>query len=113
MPTHLLGAALGVVAVAATCLLPAIAAGPLAPFAPTFTGDSTLDLPEGPGVFVVTDTQADITWSLPPQATGWDVRDVRFAYDPSTDTAYLSMRAACTFGDAVSTHSLLLLRMCT
>jgi hypothetical protein len=84
-------------------LTAAVALGqPLAPFVPTFTGDSATDFPQGdPGVFVITDTQPDITWSSPPAATGWDLKDVRFAYDAATDTAYFSMRAACVLGDAV------------
>jgi hypothetical protein len=57
----------------------------------TFTGNVPLDFPSGPGVFIATDGMGDV--GFPSNGvfgpTGWDIHDVRFAYDAATDTAYL------------------------
>jgi hypothetical protein len=55
----------------------------------TFTGNVFVDFPAtGPNIFVNYDLGLPLT--LPPVLTrsGWDLIDVRFTYDPSTDTAY-------------------------
>jgi hypothetical protein len=56
-----------------------------AAFKPTFTGDVVVDFPIGPGVFQAVDAVGDVASNFP---TGWDITDVRFAYDLASDTAY-------------------------
>jgi hypothetical protein len=76
------------------------AAAPLTSFAPTFTGFVENDFPaDNLGVFVAVDPNPPILF-LGTAATGWDVVDIRFAYDAGSDTAYFGVRAACVFGDA-------------
>jgi hypothetical protein len=74
------------VVLALTCLAAPMAAG----LQITFTGDVVADFPSGPGVFIANDAPGDVAFPhdgvLDP--TGWDIRDVRFAYDSGTDTAY-------------------------
>ncbi len=64
-----------------------------------FTGHVDVDFPAGPGVFVATDELNDVFFphnSIPTDPyspsvndpTGWNIMDVRFAYDYDTDTAY-------------------------
>jgi hypothetical protein len=64
-----------------------------------FTGRVDVDFPAGPGVFVATDGVNDVFFphnavpSDPYSAsvndpTGWNIMDVRFAYDIASDTAY-------------------------
>jgi hypothetical protein len=56
-----------------------------------FTGNVPLDFPVGPGVFVAVDSVGDVGWFTTGGAfgaTGFDIHDARFAYDPASDTAY-------------------------
>jgi hypothetical protein len=55
------------------------------------TGNVPADFPVGPGVQVVSDSVSDVYFvasSNDLRPTGWDIHDVRFAYDRVTDTAY-------------------------
>jgi hypothetical protein len=60
-------------------------AGPI-----TFTGNVPLDFPSGPGVFITLDSVGDVAFTQGNTSgpTGWDIVDVRFAYDAASDTAY-------------------------
>ena len=53
----------------------------------SFTGNVTRDFPVGPGVFVATDVVRDVQLSSA-TPSGWDINDVRFSYDATSDTAY-------------------------
>lgn len=78
----------------------------------TFTGLVTRDMPAGPGVFIATDGANDVFFPhlLVPtdpyspsvnDPTGFNLYDVRFAYDASTDTAYFGVNTGpCITGDA-------------
>ena len=56
-------------------------------FAPTFTGDVAVDFPIGnPGVFTALDPPNDV--AVTGFSTGWDISDIRFAYDAATDTGF-------------------------
>ena len=68
-----------------------------------FTGRVDVDFPVGPGVFVATDATSDVSFPHPASPldpygprvddpTGWNINDVRFAYDSVTDTAYFGKR---------------------
>jgi hypothetical protein len=56
----------------------------------TFTGSVPADFPSGPGVFISTDGAGDVAFTQGNVSgpTGWDILDVRFAYDVVSDTAY-------------------------
>ena len=54
-------------------------------FVPTFTGDVLADFPSiNPAVLIVSDAAGDVVGG----ASGWDILDIRYAYDVATDTAY-------------------------
>lgn len=59
-----------------------------------FTGDVVADFPSGSGVFIAADATNDVFFTnggvLNP--TGWNIHDVRFAYDAVSDTAYFGTR---------------------
>ena len=71
----------------ALLLLAAILPASIA-YKPTFTGSITVDFPGGtPGVLFATDLNGDVALGSV-AATGWEVLDVRYAYDRASDTAY-------------------------
>jgi hypothetical protein len=60
-----------------------------------FTGNVVTDFPAGSGVFIAADATNDVFFTnggvLNP--TGWNIHDVRFAYDAASDTAYFGKGA--------------------
>jgi hypothetical protein len=59
----------------------------------TFTGDVTVDFDPStnPSVFVVTDSKPPITYTMSNGTvvrSGWDIVDIRYAYDLDSDTAF-------------------------
>lgn len=65
----------------------------------TFSGNVPFDFGDGPGVLVASDPTSDVFFthaSAPTDPyspivldeTGWNIYDVRFAYDNASDTAY-------------------------
>ncbi len=56
----------------------------------TFSGHVPTDFPVGPGVFLALDLVSDVSFPYGTSngPTGFDINDVRFAYDAGTDTGY-------------------------
>lgn len=81
------------------CALALGAAGPI-----TFTGNVPLDFSVTPpfnpeGVMIATDVKPPLTFVS--NKTGWDLVDIRFAYDAVTDTGYFGVNTGpCITGDA-------------
>jgi len=88
---------LGTLLVALCMVVPAMA------FVPTFTGDAEVDFPGVPGVLIIhdsgnpTDVPNEITAGSNP--SGWDMRDLRLAYDAATDTLYVAVNSYGIVGD--------------
>jgi hypothetical protein len=70
-------------------------------YVPTITtGNVSLDFPRSePGVLVIADTVFEVSvldeLTSTRRPTGWDIHDVRFAYDNVTDTMYIGAWALC------------------
>jgi hypothetical protein len=54
------------------------------------TGNVVRDFPQGPGVYLASDPTNDLyfTHDDANHGSGWNLFDVRFAYDAASDTAY-------------------------
>lgn len=87
------------------------AAADVAPVAGgAFAGVAEEDLPtQDPNVVIVRDSSGGPDGAIPPQApnrpdgtrpvTGWDIEDVRFRYDPETDTLTVAINSYGVVGD--------------
>ena len=69
----------------------------------TFSGNVPSDFREGPGVLVASDATSDVFFThaknptdpyspIVNDQTGWNIYDVRFAYDGASDTAFVGKR---------------------
>ncbi|MBN2452290.1 MAG: hypothetical protein JXR77_18030 [Lentisphaeria bacterium] len=70
----------------------------------TFTGNVVADFGV-PGAVVYSDPGGGGDVGIPPQApqgtvSGWDIADVRFAYDQAADTLFIGINTPGIFGDA-------------
>jgi hypothetical protein len=81
---------------------------PATAFVPTFTGNVETDFPDVPGngVLIVTDPGGQEVYvtnqpggGLTP-GSGWDIKDLRLAYNPGTDTLYVGLNSYNIVGDA-------------
>jgi hypothetical protein len=59
------------------------------------------DVEAGPGELIIPDPLYDVGMpGTPPGITGWDMTDLRLAYDESTDTMYVGINVETILGDA-------------
>jgi hypothetical protein len=79
---------------------------PAMAFVPTFTGNVETDFPAGPGVLIVADPggqEISVTGQpgggLTP-GSGWDIKDLRLAYDNVNDILYVGLNSYNIVGDA-------------
>ena len=79
---------------------------PAMAFVPTFTGNVETDFPAGPGVLIVVDPggqEVSVTGQpgggLTP-GSGWDIKDLRLAYDNVNDILYVGLNSYNIVGDA-------------
>jgi hypothetical protein len=84
--------------------LPVATAMPVAA-QPTFTGDVENDFTGSdvlifadPGIPGVLDPELDPPWTA--NGSGWDIKDLRLAYDPGTDILYVGVNSHYMVGDA-------------
>ncbi len=77
------------VIVAATCIMrsPSLSTALVIQFT---TGNVATDFPQGPRVYVASDPTNDLFFAHTGanHGTGWNVFDIRFAYDAASDTAF-------------------------
>jgi hypothetical protein len=89
--------------IALVCLVVAPILGSLPVTAqPTFTGDVEVDF-TGPGVLTIPDPVGDVGLPLnapPGTVSGWDMVDLRLAYDAAADTLYVGINTYGIAGDA-------------
>lgn len=91
------------VAVAVSVLI----AMPVLGATPTFTGNVESDFQDtDPSIFIVVDP-TDMPLLVPGHAvpntrSGWDIKDLRLTYDPSSDTLYVGLNSYETIGDVDS-----------
>jgi len=67
---------------------------------PTFTGDAPADFAPLADVEVVSDPANDVITQPPVTTTGWDVSNIYFYYDRSTDVMYVGIDCTVICGDA-------------
>jgi len=89
--------------IALVCLVIAPILGSLPVTAqPTFTGDVETDF-TGPGVLTIPDSVGDVGLPLnapPGTVSGWDMVDLRLAYNAAADTLYVGINTYGIAGDA-------------
>jgi hypothetical protein len=76
---------------------------PATAFVPTFTGNAETDFPAVPGVLIIPDPggQEIIVGGAPPGTiSGWDIKDLRLAYDNVNDILYVGVNSYGIVGDA-------------
>jgi hypothetical protein len=85
---------------------------PVKAFTPTFTGDAEVDFPDVPGVLIIDDpgNPGGVPGEIPVvypvsfndanvYTSGWDMKDLRLAYDEGTDTMYVAVNSFGIVGD--------------